>query len=147
MSDFDKKERLAYLRDRVTDLNATLSPLMEMVETLGIKFDFSLDSLDYLELILMKINPDFNLPEHSGLYEDSWIYLGETYRRVLKGKWSIADDEDYYKESHNGLPMVTDFDPYNSELFPMVIIDVFMDRKTPLLMRQQAEKYLSFTKQ
>ncbi|KQM77871.1 hypothetical protein ASE74_15845 [Pedobacter sp. Leaf216] len=146
MSDFNKKERLAYLKEKISKLDTTLSPLMEMAAFLGVKFDFSLDSLDYLELILMKISPDFNLPEHSGLYEDSWIYLGETYRRVLKGKWSIADDEDYYKESHDGLPMVTDFDPYNSELFPMIIIDVFMDRKTPQLMRQQVEQYLGMTK-
>nr|WP_315425051.1 hypothetical protein [uncultured Pedobacter sp.] len=142
MADFDQEERLAYLKKKINNLNATLSPLMEMAETLGVKFDFGLDSLDYLELILMKINPDFNDPEHSGLYEDSWIYLGETYRRILKGKWSIADDEDYYKESHNGLPMITDFDPYNSELFPMVIIDVFMDRRTPQFMRQQVAQYL-----
>jgi len=142
MADFDQEERLAYLKEKINNLNATLSPLMEMAETLGVKFDFSLDSLDYLELILMKISPDFNDPEHSGLYEDSWIYLGETYRRVLSGKWSIADDEDYYLESHNGLPMITDFDPYNSELFPMIIIDVFMEQRTPQFMRQQVAQYL-----
>ncbi|MFW0715999.1 hypothetical protein [Pedobacter sp. N23S346] len=142
MADFDQEERLAYLKEKVDNLNATLSPLMGMAETLGVKFDFSLESLDYLELILMKINPDFNDPEHSGLYEDSWIYLGETYRRILNGKWSIADDEEYYKESHNGLPMITDFDSYNSELFPMIIIDVFMERRTPQLMRQQVAQYL-----
>lgn len=142
MADFDQDERLAYLKEKINNLNATLSPLMEMAETLGVKFDFSLESLDYLELILMKINPDFNDPEHSGLYEDSWIYLGETYRRILNGKWSIADDEEYYKESHNGLPMITDFDAYNSELFPMIIIDVFMDRRTPQFMRQQVADYL-----
>ena len=142
MAYFDQDERLTYLKEKINNLNATLSPLMEMAETLGVKFDFSLDSLDYLELILMKINPDFNDPENSGLYEDSWIYLGETYRRILNGKWSIADDEEYYKESHNDLPMITDFDPYNSELFPMIIIDVFMDRRTPQFMRQQVAQYL-----
>ncbi|MFD2287263.1 hypothetical protein GJU39_13670 [Pedobacter petrophilus] len=142
MADFDQVKRLAYLKERINNLNATLSPLMEMAETLSVQFDFSLDSLDYLELILVKINPDFNDPEHSGLYEDSWIYLGETYRRILNGKWSIADDEEYYKESHNCLPMITDFDPYNSELFPMIIIDVFMEQRMPQFMRQQVAQYL-----
>jgi hypothetical protein len=141
MAYFDAKERLAYLQSKIDNIDDTLSDLMEMGNSLGISFDFSLASLDYLELILMKLKPDFSKTENNGLYEDSWIYIGETYRRVLEGKWGIADDEEYYKENFNGLPMIADFDAYGSELFPMIALDVFMDKKEPNLLRQQAEKY------
>jgi hypothetical protein len=142
MSSFDVKERLEYLKDKIDHIDVTLSDLIELGKTLKISFDYSLVSLDYLELILIRIDPDFNQPEHSGLFEDSWIYIGETYRRVLKGKWGIANDEERYTEKFYGLPMVSEFDAYSSELFPMIILDAFMDKKELSFLRHQADQFI-----
>jgi len=38
--------------------------------------------------------------------------------------------------------MITNFDSYNSELFLIIIIDAFMEQRTPQFMWQQVAQYL-----
>ena len=137
---FNLQERIKYLNEKTGNLKQNLASFIDLGKQLELDFDFSLASLNQLEMVLLKLAPDFDQRKNMDLYEDCWLYLGETYRKALNGKWQISDDEEYNPTYYN-LPVITDFNAYSDELCPMIIIDVFMKNKTRGLLKDQADRY------
>lgn len=59
--------------------------------------DYSLNSLKYVELLLMHLKP--NAKEDADLLIETALYIGETARRVYNTEWDIADGQEFDSKS------------------------------------------------
>lgn len=90
----------------------------------GNKFDFSMDSLNFLEDFILENNIDKN---HE-LYDDVACYIGEVVRKNYGGKWECCFD---LKENSffYGMPVISGFNNFNVLLCPYDLLRVFLFRK------------------
>jgi len=125
--DFDNANYIsgekAKLLSRITNIDERLNDFKELLKkTVNCSMDYSLDSLKYVELLLMNLNP--SLESDEDLLIDSALYLGETVKRTFDANWDISDDEDDSTD-HYGQPIITGHNPYE-DFYPFLEIRYFI---------------------
>jgi hypothetical protein len=104
------------------------------------KLDFSSNSLDILEEWILDRYPSIEVVlqfDQSSVLDALAIYVGETFRKMLGGKWSIElEDLDFVFCQE---PILTVFDEHSSRESPLSLVTASIDRRTGTYLRKVLE--------
>ncbi len=121
---------LASMDDRVESFLASLPPES------GQRLDFSPDSLDVLERLVLDKYPDTRTmlsPTESRFVDGAASYLGEVFRKTIGGKWDIRFDDP--KFAFYGLPILVGGTSQKTVLCPLTMATASADRRTGTYLR------------
>ncbi|AJE85096.1 hypothetical protein SLNWT_4720 [Streptomyces albus] len=102
-------------------------------------FDYSLNSLDILEEVLLDRYPDrssVKAPENSEFTEGAVRYLGETWRRNVSSRWLFYDTGPDDQDIYNRVPLVCSNVPseHDMAIVPLHTLIAFaVDRERGML--------------
>jgi hypothetical protein len=104
------------------------------------RLDFSPQSLDFLERWMLERFPSSQhvvAPEALVELDGVVRYVGETFRRVLGGRWvANADDP---QNAFYGLPLLTGFSENPTPIAPHALVSAAADRRTGCFWRTVLE--------
>lgn len=92
----------------------------------GSRADFSLESIDHLERLLIRLQA--NTQDHTDLLLDAAYYIGETLRRRFQGRWDVGEEASDEHPDALGAPLITGHSKYE-DYYPFE--DVFLFAGSP----------------
>lgn len=124
----DKREEfehwLAHMDDALEEFKASLPAEVAR------KLDYSIESLDVLERLLLDRYDSFEAAQRSGnskFFDGCARYVGETVRKHVGGKWNIVLDDK--KNAHYGVPRLEGFRVSMSPMAPLHMCKAATDRR------------------
>ncbi|WP_316835081.1 hypothetical protein [Pedobacter nutrimenti] len=118
----DKATAGKELKSIVAAADNTLIGFIELGQSFGLILDYSLDSLDEVEKLLVTFKSRTNFEE---LKSDAWLYIGQCLCKSLAAKWKVSNDVSHYRH-HYMLPVVQGFSKFNDQYCPMLEINKFL---------------------
>lgn len=118
----DKAAAEKKLKSIVAEADHALQGFIELGQSFSLKLDYSLDSLDEVEKLLVTFKSRPNFEE---LNADAWLYIGQCVCKSYGAKWKVSHDVSHYRH-HYMLPVVQGFSKFNDEYCPMMEINRFL---------------------
>lgn len=106
----------------VKDADKSLEGFLALGQSFNLKLDYSIDSLDDVEKLLVTLK---DRPGFDQLKGDAWLYIGQCICKSWGGHWKVSRDTEHYRD-HYMLPVVTGFSRFNDEYCPMLEVDHFL---------------------
>ena len=106
------------------------------------KLDFSADSLDALEKLILETYPNVDAakaPAESRRVDAMARYLGEVFRKHFGGKWKI--DYADKKNAFYGLPQLAGMKGQNVQFCPLTLVTASTHRRSGTFIRKIFENY------
>jgi hypothetical protein len=113
------------LDELLSAADENLESFVELAEDVGFQLDYSLQSLDEVENLLLFFEDKV---EFEYIEADAWLYIGQVICKNLQARWSISNDLNNYREYY-ALPVVIGFSIYSDELCPMIEIENFLKNR------------------
>ncbi len=110
------------LKELVAAADKTLEGFITLGQRFGLKMDYSLESLDEVEKLLVTFKEK---PKFEELKTDAWLYIGQCICKSLGGQWKVSNDVSHNRKYYM-LPVVDHFSKFNDEYCPMVAINQFL---------------------
>ena len=119
-------------------MDDVLEEFVTQARQLDIELDFSFDSLDQLEnLIIIKAG------ECDSKFENRAArYLGEVFRKTVGGIWELCLKDPKYVFFK--LPVITGYSKHTIQFCPIEIITNFQARKESGLLKRAVDAHLEF---
>ena len=89
----------------------------------GYNLDLSVESLNELEEMILKMNVD----ENHALFDDIASYIGQVVVENYGGKWECCLDKN--NSLYYGFPVIAGFNNYDVLLSPYSVLKIFIHRK------------------
>jgi len=121
------------------EMDDVLEPFIANADTAGISLDYSFESLDVLERLLLS---------HAANGDDGQLrnraarYLGEVFRKNIGGKWELCLKDPKYLFFK--LPVITGYSKMPIEFCPIEVINNFMRKRELGLFKRAVESHLEF---
>ncbi len=136
----EEREKFEYF---LFEMNDVLEEFISDAKKDGINLDYSLSSLDQLELVILKnLDKEINVEV---LKNRSARYLGEVVRKNLGGKWELCDKDPKYL--YFKLPVITGYSNLSIEFCPIEMIRNFMRSKKMGMLKEIVESDMEFKKE
>lgn len=100
----------------------------------GISLDYSLESLNEIETLVLQKSIDRN----HDLYDDVACYIGEVVRKTFGGQWECCLDMKSNSVFY-GMPVVSGYNKYGVLLSPYELLNIFLLRKKTGLLAHSIE--------
>jgi hypothetical protein len=126
-----------WLFDMDDALERFLAALPPSVRT---QLDGSPQSLDALEGWILERYPSTEAmlkPDQSRIVDGAARYIGETYRRVIGGRWDIQFHDP--KMAFFATPILTDYEERSTPMSPLALATASADRRTGNFLRTVLE--------
>lgn len=123
------------LRELVAGSAQSLEGFISLGQGLGKKMDYSLESLNEVEDLLVAFRNRENVGQ---LQADAWLYIGQSICKTFGGRWKVSDDVRNYRQ-HYGLPVVHEFSKFDDEYCPMTEIKLFLGQDARDFFRTRIE--------
>lgn len=121
------------------EMDDVLEPFMENARKRGLTLDYSLESLADLERLLTELAEEAASPDETSLLVTrAGRYLGEFFRKRYGGVWRVCLAGPKYL--HHGLPVIKNYATVELEFAPTEIVDNFVVRRVPGLLRRAVEQ-------
>jgi len=118
----DKATAEKELKNIVAGADHKLQGFIELGKSFDLIMDYSMDSLDEVEKLLVTFK---NRPNFEELKSDAWLYIGQCICKSLGAKWKVSNDVSHYRH-HYMLPVVQGFSKFDDEYCPMLEINKFL---------------------
>jgi len=136
----EEREKFDYF---IFEMDDVLEEFISDAKKDGMNLDYSLSSLDNLELIILKnLDKEINVEI---LKNRSSRYLGEVVRKNLGGKWELCDKDPRYL--YFKLPVISGYSNFPIEFCPIEIIENFVFSKKRGLLKQAVEADMEYKKE
>ncbi|MFE4372362.1 hypothetical protein ACFRMN_29845 [Streptomyces sp. NPDC056835] len=104
-------------------------------------FDFSIDSLDALEPILLGRYPDraaVKSDDNAEFTDGAVRYIGETWRRATPSRWAYHDSGESDRNIFNRVPLICSNVPieYEDAIVPLHTLEAFAVEREPEILRE-----------
>jgi hypothetical protein len=130
MSTVDESEQLEKFEQYLFEMDDVLEDFTGESQALGYEMDYSLESLDGLERLLIEKDAG----DQSQLKNRAARYLGEVFRRNVGGKWELCLKDPKYL--YYGLPVLTAYSSTGIEFCPIELIENFMFKREPGMLQR-----------
>ncbi|MER6090217.1 hypothetical protein [Streptomyces bluensis] len=132
---------IRFLDEWLSQMDGRLTRWREMYLPPEFPFDFSLDSLDVLEPILLERYPDRAAVKSSvnvDFTEGAVRYIGETWRRNVPSRWSYHDSGEADPNIYNRVPLICSNVPeqYEDAVVPLHTLEAFAVEREPEILRE-----------
>mgnify|MGYP001074342603 CR=1 FL=1 len=118
----DKATAGKELKSIVAEADNSLKGFVELGASFGLKLDYSPNSLDEVEKLLVTFKTRPNFEE---LKSDAWLYIGQCVCKSFGAKWKVSNDVSHYRH-HYMLPVIQGFSKFDDEYCPMLEINKFL---------------------
>ncbi|MFJ9030078.1 hypothetical protein ACIRQP_16435 [Streptomyces sp. NPDC102274] len=142
----DDRERMSayairFLGSWLTEMDGTLARWRESYLPRDFPFDFSLDSLDALEPLLLARYPDrasVTSDETAEFTEGAVRYIGETWRRHVPSRWVYHDSGAADTNIFNRVPLIASNvpDEHEEAIVPLHTLVAFAVEREPEILRE-----------
>ena len=139
--DFNCKDDIEKFQYFIFEMDDVLEEFVGLFNKNGFELDYSLSSLDLLENIIDSMEANAN---DSKFVNRCSRYLGEVFIKELGGRWDLSldnPDNVYFK-----LPIVNDYSNLDIEFCPIAIINNYLVRKRPGLLKEAVSSHAEFVK-
>lgn len=106
----------------------------------GVKLDYSLESLDALEELLVLTWRDGDAGEL--LKNRAARYLGEVFRKRLGGRWDLCLKDPKYLYFKR--PVISGYSPLGIEFCPIEVVANFLHSRRACTLRTTVDSHLEF---
>ncbi|MCC5088753.1 hypothetical protein [Xanthomonas campestris] len=133
-------DELEKFQEFIFGMDDALEGLIAAAAAEGISLDYSLDSINSLEIL---IDIFYGKPGATRNLTRCSSYLGEMFRREIGGHWDLCQDDPrniYYK-----LPVITNFSAIRADFCPIAIIENYITRRRRGLLRGALEVNREFS--
>jgi len=119
------------------EMDDVLDAVILQARSGGFTLDYSLESLDSLETLLLR---QYGPGEHGVLLKSRAArYLGEVFRRGLGGRWELCLKDPTYL--YFKLPVISGYSASDIEFCPVEVLASFLHSRRKGMLRQAVESH------
>ena len=136
----EEREKFEYF---IFEMDDVLEKFISDAKKEGMNLDYSLSSLDQLELIILRnLDTETNIEV---LKNRAARYIGEVVRKNLGGNWELCDKDPRYL--YFKLPVISGYSDIDIEFCPIEIIRNYMRSKKMGMLKKNVEADMEYKKE